>query len=69
MSAVKERYLSYGANLGFVRLYCGACKSETLHRSQLCIHCGTAATIVQRANAMSAQQQYKDGLQLRRRRA
>lgn len=66
MAVVKERYLSHGSNMGFVRQYCGPCKSETLHRSQLCIHCGSMAGVRQSARS---KWQYKDGLQIRRRRS
>jgi hypothetical protein len=58
-----------GANLGFLRCYCSQCKSETLHRSQLCIHCGTNSAVEQRHDPKSALQRYKEGLQIKRRRA
>lgn len=55
-----------GANLGFVRCYCRQCKSDTLHRAQLCVHCGASAIVQQR---VKSKWQYKDGLQIRRRQA
>lgn len=58
--------LALGSNIGFSRVYCETCRSETLHRSQLCVSCGTAAGVYQRARA---KWQYKDGLQIKRRRA
>lgn len=58
--------LALGSNIGFSRIYCRPCKSETLHRSQLCIHCGTAARVEQREKS---KWQYKNSLQLRRSRA
>lgn len=58
--------LALASNIGFSRIYCQRCKSETLHRSQLCIHCGSAAGVQPR---VESKWQYKDGLQIRRRRA
>lgn len=58
--------LALGSNIGFSRVYCSPCKSETLHQLQLCIHCGTAASVKRR---VESKWQYKDGLQIRRRRA
>ena len=58
--------MALGSNIGFSRIYCPLCKSETLHRSQLCIHCGTMAGVERREKS---KWQYKDSLQLRRRRA
>lgn len=58
--------LALGSNIGFSRIYCQQCKSDTLHRSQLCIHCGTAASVHQR---VASKWQYKDGLRITRRRA
>lgn len=61
--------LALGANLGFLRCYCSGCESETLHRSQLCIHCGASSAAPPRRDAKTGQQRYKDGLQIKRRRA
>lgn len=58
--------LALASNIGFSRIYCHRCRSETLHRSQLCVHCGATASVYQRERP---KWQYKDGLKIRRRRA
>lgn len=58
--------LALGSNMGFTRLHCRKCKSETIHRMQDCVHCGTTASVERREKS---KWQYKDSLQLRRSRA
>lgn len=65
---VKER-MAYGANLGLARQFCAECNSETLHRSSACVHCGTIFQSQAREGTKSAQERFKDGLQIKRRRA
>lgn len=58
--------MALASNIGFSRIYCLPCKSETLHQLQLCIHCGTAASVKRR---VASKWQYKDGLRLKRSKA
>lgn len=35
-------YLALGSNIGLSRANCAACGSETMHRRDACVHCGTS---------------------------
>ena len=39
---MKSTHLSFGAGMGLAHMQCAKCKKETLHRQNICVHCGSA---------------------------
>jgi hypothetical protein len=58
-----------GANMGLSRHDCRTCGSEELHKGGACIHCNTVFHNPVRQLSKTPAQRYKDGLQIKRRRA
>jgi hypothetical protein len=41
-------HMSYASNLGLVRMHCGGCNEETLHKAGACVHCGGRVQVTKR---------------------
>lgn len=58
-----------GANIGLSRHECATCGSETLHKHDACIHCGTHRHIHSRKDTRTPQERLREGMVIRRKRA